>query len=97
MGGVDTRPYAKLESVGTNDQVFRDFARTERRESTNLVRLVARKSEGFDRLAVEELERQDTHIDEVGPVDALEAARQHGLHAEQQVPLAAQSRDDPAP
>ena len=41
--------------------------------------------------------RQDAHADEVGAVDALEGLRDHGPHAEQPVPLAAQSRDEPVP
>ena len=42
-------------------------------------------------------QRQHAHADEVGAVDALEAFGDHGLHAQQKRPLAAQSRLEPMP
>jgi hypothetical protein len=47
--------------------------------------------------AVLEDERHHSHADEVRAVDALEALGDHGADAEQVVPFAAQSRDEPVP
>src|SRR6185503_10421994 len=46
-------------------------------------RLVAGEAERLRALALRELERQDAHADQVGAVDALEALRERGAHAEQ--------------
>ena len=45
--------------------------------------LTSREPEALDRVALVELQRHHAHADEVGAVDALEALRDHGAHAEQ--------------
>ena len=55
-----------------------------------------RPSDCQDVLVLED-QRHDAHADEVRAVDALEALGDHGADAEQLVPLAAQSRDEPVP
>src|SRR3954452_5003571 len=46
-------------------------------------RRLAGEPERGGALAVRELERQDAHADQVGPVDALEGPRDHRAHPEQ--------------
>ena len=49
-----------------------------------------RSDQRLTRLLADELQRQHTHADEVGPVDALEALGDDRLHAPSRlVPLAA--------
>ena len=66
-------------------------------EADNIEALGAVELEGLARGAVLELQRQHAHADEVGAVDALEALDDDRLDAEQHVPLAAQSREEPVP
>src|SRR6185436_14824347 len=49
----------------------------------DLDRLVAGDAERLRRVAARELQRQHAHADEVGAVDALEAARDHNLYSEE--------------
>ena len=70
-------------------------ARSRRRR--NAERLAAVEAEAGGGVAVVELQRQHPHADQVGAVDALEALGDHRAHAEQQRPLAAQSRELPVP
>ena len=61
VGGVDAGAHAELGVVRADGQLLRDLAGTQRRESTDLIDLASGQAEGFDRVAVDELERQDTH------------------------------------
>ena len=46
-----------------------------------VVHLFARETKRLDILPFFKLQRQDTHADEVGPVNALEALRDHSAYA----------------
>src|SRR5215210_8440952 len=57
------------------------------RQPRNLERLAARQAQRGDALARAELERQDPHADEVGPMDPFVRLRDHGTDALEQRPL----------
>ena len=57
--------------------------RLDAREAEDVDGLVAFDAERLGGIAAEELQRQDAHADQVGAVDALEAARDDRLDAEQ--------------
>src|SRR5690606_18776271 len=53
-------------------------------ETRDRVALLAREPEALGALAVAELQREDTHSDEVRAVDALERLCDHGAYSEQE-------------
>ena len=55
------------------------------------------ESEACRVMVIEEFQGQNAHFDQVGTVDAFEAGGDYRADAQEQGPLAAQSRELPAP
>ena len=66
-------------------------------EAADIEKLAAVERKRLAVHAARELQRQHAHADEIGAMDALERFGDHRAHAEQRAPLAAQSREEPAP
>ena len=94
LRGVD--PHARLE-LGVVLPARRPRWRVAALDAGDRVFLLAGEAESVRRFAVQELERQDTHPDQIRAMDALERLRDNGANTQQSVPLAAQSREDPDP
>ncbi len=75
---VDAHRHRELLLIGAHLQLTRQLGDALDRE-----RLVARQPQRSDRVPGLELQRQHAHPHQVGAVDALEALRDHGAHAEQ--------------
>ena len=71
-----------LLAVGVDGR-DRDFLRARETEAFDAVRLFTREPQARGRVAVELLQRHDTHADQVRPVDAFVAFREHGLDSQQ--------------
>src|SRR5690606_16082475 len=56
-------------------------------DTDHVVALLTGETERIFALPVQELQRQDTHADQVRAVDTLERLREDGAHAEQERPL----------
>ncbi len=84
-GRIDAQRHRHLlpGAVGAADHELRIALRRERRIRHHVDRLVAPQSKGLPGVRAPELQRQHAHAHEVGTVDALEAARDHRLDAQQ--------------
>ena len=73
----------------------------DRFQTANIDRFIAREFERFACVTTCELERNNAHTHEVGTVNSLKTLNQHSaitaLTPKSAVPLAAQSREEPAP
>src|SRR5215472_11419301 len=85
LGRVDARHNAELDrspvAIAGMDGNGRSWLQTFR-DAVNRVDLTAGEADGRSRLAALKLQRQDAHVDEVAPVNALEALGDDGLRAE---------------
>jgi len=63
------------------------------RDAFDLENFVTCQPQRFAILAIFEFKREHTHAEEVAPMDALVALRNHRAHAEQARAFAAQSRE----
>ncbi len=101
-GRIDTQAHGELlvVAVGSGDledDPRDDLAIVEGGKSADRIDLRAVEAVTLGAFARQELEGEDAHPDEVRAVNALEAFDEDGLDAEELVPLAAQSRDEPVP
>src|SRR5918999_3919898 len=83
VGRVDSHPRLELHAVRRAHRE-RACAVLERRQ---VERLLPRQPKGLQRLSFGELQRQDPHPDQVGPVDPLVRLGDHETHPEQARPL----------
>src|SRR4029450_4027050 len=73
VGGVDPDPAGELVVVGADGDLAGEAVGAGTLQAGDLEGLVAGEAEGLDRLAGRQLQGQDAHADQVGPVDALVA------------------------
>ena len=82
---IDTRAQADLAgaAIGETDRHLDVLLRLQLGRHVDVEGLVAAHAQGLPGIRALELQRQHAHAHEVGAVDALEAAGDHGLHAQQ--------------
>src|SRR6266516_1144918 len=78
VGGVDADLGAELLVVGADGDLLDPVAGAGALQAGDVVDHVAGVAEGAGGLAGRELEREDAHADQVGPVDTLEALGDRG-------------------
>ena len=66
-------------------------------QAFDIERFVSHELQRLRAVIADELQRQHPHADQVAAMNTLEAARNHGLNAEQLRALGRPSRDDPVP
>ena len=88
-GGVDAhkRPERGDPAVGVRGGDLDLLSGGQRVVKSDIERLGAVEPEAVSALALRELERDDSHHDEIRTVDPLVAHRDHGLHTEKERPL----------